>query len=155
MKEKSDKGYWYHLTMKKLPERRDGSVIFYPISNKFSYHRSEYEPDIPRTCVAPTVWQCLLAIPHTNYCIFNIYRTKNRVSAKTIPPQYEPTIPDLQWTDEHWILRPIKFVLCGEVTTMYPKSWKMSDCCMNHYFGLATFAAEYAKRFKNKYQHLS
>jgi len=98
----SRKRYWYHVstTLKnkcvKLYPREDGE------------NRSGSEPPGERICVAPTIEQCITAVPYRYSTEFSIYRTKKKVMA--LPPN---EVFDMDITDEGWLETPTTFVKLG------------------------------------------
>lgn len=95
------KGYWYHVS----DTLRKDEITLHPRVE--GVNRCFEEPEVPRVCVAPSIEQCMTALP---YClgIMSVYRTKYQVNAvKAI------NIEDAHITEEHWIIRPIKFVKIG------------------------------------------
>lgn len=99
----SRRRYWYHvsttLKLKKL------KLIPWDDSNPKAFNRSGDEPRGARICVAPTIEQCMTAVPYDLYAEYNIYRTKSRVIAKRSKEVYDSTI-----TQEGWIEKPTVFV---------------------------------------------
>lgn len=96
--------YWYHLSANlnrkevHLTPRVEGD------------NRDETEPRIPRICVAPTIEQCLTALPYTLNDSFYIYRTKDACVAT------EPyDVFDAGVTQEGWITTPTTFVKFGRL----------------------------------------
>ncbi len=98
--------YWYHLSSTLIKEE----IFLKPWGNDQGFNRSEGEPDIERICVAPSVAQCLTAIPYCPGDTFTIYRTKRKMKAT------EPfDIFDSNVTKEGWILIPTFFIRMGEI----------------------------------------
>lgn len=67
-----------------------------PLNRKF-----EENDDVPRICVAPTVYGCLAAIE--NIEIGGCYRVYECESSDYCRPS-EDDVEDVEFTDEHWIL---------------------------------------------------
>ena len=101
------KRYWYHISSK----IEGTEVLLTPIDNESGCNRCEDEPDVKRTCVAPTISQCLTAVPYHLCETFNVYRTKNRVLANKPYGVFDACV-----THEGWIQRPIKFIKIGELS---------------------------------------
>lgn len=98
--------YWYHISTTVTGKE----VVFYPQTNDEGFFRSSDEPDICRTCVAPTLEQCIISIPYSYYDCYNIYRTKNKIMAYEAYDVFDSNI-----TEEHWLYRPIKFKCQGKI----------------------------------------
>jgi hypothetical protein len=96
--------YWYHVSTTlsrkeiKLFPRLDGD------------NRDDAEPRIARICVAPSIEQCLTAVPYTLNDSFNIYRTKEMCMADM---PYD--VFDAHITQEGWIKVPTVFVKVGRL----------------------------------------
>jgi len=85
---------------------------------------SEYEPPIPRICLAPSIEQCRLAVlpaiddSKFDYFDFSVYRPKlkpeDRVVVGSTLVACEFTF-DAAITDEHWILTPVYMELIDTV----------------------------------------
>lgn len=98
----STKRYWYHVST----TIKENELTLFPRED--GDNRSGYEPPGKRICVAPTVEQCITAIP---YCLSeecNIYRTKNKVRASAPEDVF-----DMNITDEGWLEIPTRFVKVG------------------------------------------
>src|ERR1700748_916649 len=104
--------FYFHITQEKWPER----ITLRPkIYGKF---RSIDEPEIARTCVAPTIKGCLIAM---GACLFinkpiYIYRTINKVSARN-----PYSVIDSCITKEKWLTKPIRFMKVGKINKLLPK----------------------------------
>jgi len=72
------------------------------------FNRSGDEPSGKRICVAPSVEQCITAIPYYLGTILTIYRTKSPVKAKKAKGVF-----DVKITQEGWIQIPTSFVKVG------------------------------------------
>lgn len=104
--------YYYHITQKKWPDK----LILYPQID--GEHRSDDEPILTRTCVAPTIEGCLVAL---GCCLsmcrqIYIYRTQNKVLARN-PYKVE----DSWITKEKWLIKPITFKKYGLINDKLPK----------------------------------
>ena len=92
--------YYYHLTESK---HWGDNVILHPQDS--GCNRGYNEPIISRTCVAPSLFHCLCAIP-LRYCRdYKLYRTKTPIRA-----YYPFGVYDMIYTQEKWILEPCEFV---------------------------------------------
>lgn len=100
------KRYWYHIstTLKKDVEH------LIPWGNKKGCNRSDYEPDGERICVAPTIEQCITAVPYILSQTFTIYRTNACV--KAMKPH---GVFDMKVTGEGWLQIPTTFVKVGSL----------------------------------------
>jgi len=93
--------YYYHITKQKWPN----SVLLKPRSD--GDNRGYAEPMLARTCVGPTVSQCLCSVPLniSNASAMYVYRTKTRVTT-----QIPHGVYDSKFTGERWIKRSVRFV---------------------------------------------
>lgn len=96
--------YWYHLSSR----LSDKEVHLIPKDDSTS--RSFEEPPGARICVAPTIEQCIVALPYGHHQTYHIYRTKKRMLAKKPP---NGAIFDFSITSEGWIETPATFVKVG------------------------------------------
>lgn len=96
--------YWYHVstTLEKKHER------LVPWDEKKGFNRSGDEPPGKRICVAPSIEQCITAIPYCLGTILTIYRTKSLAKARKAIGVY-----DVKITEEGWIEKPTSFVKVG------------------------------------------
>jgi hypothetical protein len=96
--------YWYHVstTLKKKYE------YITPWDSSKAFNRSDDEPEGKRICVAPTIEQCITAIPYMLGTIVTIYKTKTPILAN--PPE---GIFDAKVTEEGWIQRSATFKKIG------------------------------------------
>lgn len=96
--------YWYHVstTLEKKHER------LIPWGERRGFNRTADEPAGNRICVAPTVEQCITAIPYTLCSILTIYRTKKQLKARKAHGIFDSRI-----TKEGWIEKPASFVKVG------------------------------------------
>lgn len=100
------KKYYYHITTKSWTK----NILLKP--RKYGPNRAEEEPNISRTCVAPTIEGCLIAL---GSCLplcsdIYVYRTVRKVNA------IKPTdVIDSKITGEMWLLRPINFKLLAKI----------------------------------------
>lgn len=104
--------FYYHITQNKWPKR----IKLIPRIE--GQHRSEDEPLISRTCVAPSIEGCLIAL---GSCLLlsrpiYIYRTIKKVSVRN---PYK--VIDSCVTKEKWITKPIKFMKIGKINDLLPK----------------------------------
>src|SRR5690348_16373466 len=95
------KRYWYHLS-DSLNQKVHRLI---PWTERQAVNRSATEIPGKRICVAPTIEQCITALPYSPSSEYNIYRTKEKVLAN------EPIdIFDSKITIEGWICIPTTFV---------------------------------------------
>jgi hypothetical protein len=98
------KRYWYHVST----TLKDKYITLIPWSGTASSNRSSTEPQGKRICVAPTIEQCIAAVPYILAEKFNIYRTRKPTIAN------EPRgIFDAKVTQEGWLHDPTQFVKVG------------------------------------------
>ena len=97
------KRYWYHVS-----QTLTGKEVKL-VPRRFGDNRSTDEPPVARVCVAPTIEQCMAAVPYSSWCSFQVYRTKNKVVAEPATD----AIPDAPITEEHWVRRKVKYVRVG------------------------------------------
>ena|SRR6185503_7268641 len=99
-----NKRYWYHVstTLKNKHE------LLVPWENDKGFNRSDTEPEGKRICVAPSIEQCITAIPYHLGAICSIYRTKSQVKAKKAKNVFDRKI-----TQEGWIQKPTNFIKIG------------------------------------------
>jgi len=100
----SKRRYWYHVSTT-LGKKHE---YLTPWGEKKGFNRSGDEPDGDRICVAPTIEQCLTAIPYYLGTVCTVYKTKSPVFA-TKPHG----IFDAKVTEEGWIQTPTAFVKVG------------------------------------------
>ena len=102
----NSKRYWYHIstTLKKKVEH------LIPWDEDTGFNRGGDEPVGKRICVAPTIEQCITAIPYSldTYC--SIYRTKQKIKADKPSGVFDANI-----THEGWLLSPTTFVKIGKL----------------------------------------
>ena len=97
--------YWYHIstTLSKQLE------YLTPWSNSMkTFNRGPCEPNNERICVAPTVEQCLTAVPYAPGDTFTVYRTARKCKANK-PSE----VHDAHITGEGWIQEPMMFQRFG------------------------------------------
>lgn len=99
--------YWYHLSST-LNHKR---VYLKPWDNSKGFNRSYVEPDVPRTCVSPSVEHCLTAIPYCPGDKYVVYRT-----ARKVRPTKAHKVFDCKVTKEGWIQKPCMFVRVGTIS---------------------------------------
>ena len=100
------KRYWYHVstTLKKR------ITNLTPWGGKRAINRDPTEPEGKRICVAPTIEQCISAIPYHLGATVGIYRSAERVLAT------EPIdVFDAKVTEEGWLMKPTKFIKIGSL----------------------------------------
>jgi hypothetical protein len=100
----SKKRYWYHVstTLKKK------TVHLVPWDDIKGFNRASHEPEGNRICVAPTIEQCITAIPYYLHTKIVIYRTKDEVIAKRPRRVFDSKV-----TNEGWLVEPTTFVRIG------------------------------------------
>ena len=96
--------YWYHISTT-LTTR---TAMLRPLSDGFN--RPDTEPCTKRICVAPTIEQCITAVPYVLGDSFNIYRTKSMIIAN--PPV---NVFDSDVTHEGWLYTPTRFIKVGQL----------------------------------------
>lgn len=100
----SKRRYWYHISTT-LGKKHEYLI---PWGEKKGANRSGAEPDGERVCVAPSIEQCLTALPYYLGTICTVYRTKSPL--KVTKPR---GVFDARITHEGWIERPASFVKVG------------------------------------------
>lgn len=99
LKKTKDKQFWYHCTTKNHGKR----VKFFPLDD--GENRGGGEPLVPRTCVGPSISNCLVALPYFSGKKIHVYRTARRVFA------YHPyDVSDSIVTREKWITKPVTLI---------------------------------------------
>jgi len=113
--------YWYHVSTT-LNAR---TVKLIPWDEFKSANRSELEPPGARICVAPSIEQCITAIPYSSYSRLRIYKTKDKV----IPTKpTSNTIFDKDITHEGWLELPTVFTKIGTLKlSKLPRKIKQED----------------------------
>jgi hypothetical protein len=102
--------YWYHVS---TTLRRKVARLT-PWDEDKSVNRGGSEPPGPRICVAPTIEQCLVAVPYSSCGHgFTVYRTKSPVLATRPYPTKD--IFDWKVTREGWLLKPTTFIKIGSI----------------------------------------
>lgn len=99
--------YWYHISTT-LTNKRE---YLTPWDNSKGFNRGENEPDVKRTCVAPSVAHCLAAVPYPLGAKFYIYRTARKVLAAPAEKVFDAAV-----TCEGWIQKPCMFVRMGTLS---------------------------------------
>src|SRR5574343_174871 len=99
--------YWYHISTTLKRKRH----YLTPWDNSKGFNRSSSEPDVKRTCVAPSVAHCLTAVPYCSGEKYIVYRTAHKVKA-TLPNG----VYDAGVTMEGWIQHPMMFVRVGSLS---------------------------------------
>lgn len=106
-----EKQYYFHITQECWPEK----LVLTPRSE--GHYRDPNEPFTARTCVAPTVEGCIIALGRCldwkrNHVI--IYRTLSKVNA--VSPRY---VVDCNITGEKWLLKPVTFCYYGIIDSEF------------------------------------
>jgi hypothetical protein len=96
--------YWYHISTT-LGKKHEYLI---PWGEKKGVNRSGDEPDGERVCVAPTIEQCLTALPYYLGTVCTVYRTKSPLKVAKAKGVFDSRI-----THEGWIQRPTAFVKVG------------------------------------------
>lgn len=104
------KRYWYHVSTTLFGNEE----TLTPWGTGKGFNRSYNEPLGDRICVAPSIEQCITAIPYTLAAHLIIYRTKDKVLAA--PPA---DVFDMFITEEGWIQNTTTFVKIGELDFDY------------------------------------
>lgn len=99
--------YWYHISS----TLSDKKVYLKPWDNSKGFNRAYSEPDVPRTCVAPSVEHCLTAVPYCPGDKYVIYRTARKVKATQAHGVFDAHI-----TNEGWIQKPCMFTRIGTLS---------------------------------------
>ena len=102
----STKRYWYHVSTTLENEMEHLTPRDFDDNN--SHNRTPSEPLGARICVAPTIEQCITAIPYHLGETIAIYRTKDKVKANK-PVE----IFDVNITNEGWLEEPTSFIRIG------------------------------------------
>ena len=71
---RSKQKYFYHISR----TIKGKEVVLYP--RKRGMNRGEGELITSRICVSPTIEQCITAVPFTIDEVYNVYRTKNKIT---------------------------------------------------------------------------
>jgi hypothetical protein len=98
------KRYWYHVST----TLKDKYVKLIPWDECSGFNRGGNEPDGKRICVAPTIEQCITAIPYILSSTLTIYRTKSPLIANKPIRVFDSKV-----TQEGWFLKPTTFVKVG------------------------------------------
>ena len=98
------KRHWYHVSTTLENERE----YLIPRDFENGFNRTPAEPLGARICVAPTIEQCITAIPYHLGETLSIYRTQDKVRAKQPDGVF-----DINVTNEGWIEEPTSFVRIG------------------------------------------
>jgi hypothetical protein len=100
--------HWYHLSSKL--DRR-GKFVLEPWGGDKAVNRDfAEEPEGKRISVAPTIPQCLAALPQQGLGHMHVYRTYYKVKSEVPEGVFDAKI-----TQEGWLTRPIKFVYIGTI----------------------------------------
>jgi len=101
-----NKRYWYHVST----TLKNKKIHLIPWDETKSANRDGDEPPGKRICVAPTIEQCITAIPYVLTEICNIYRTETKVIA------HKPSgVFDAKVTQEGWLCVPTPFIKIGTI----------------------------------------
>jgi hypothetical protein len=98
------KRYWYHVSTT-LTKRIETLV---PWGGRRAINRDPLEPVGKRICVAPTIEQCIIAIPYHYGADVTIYRTEEKELA--IEPR---DVFDAKVTHEGWLTKATRFIKLG------------------------------------------
>lgn len=101
------KRYWYHLSTKL--DKRDTFVLI-PWGSERASNRPPEEPEGNRIPVAPTIAQCIVALPLWYDAQVNVYRTEKKMEVD--PPI---NVFDADITEEGWITKPTEFRYIGKL----------------------------------------
>lgn len=104
----NQKRYWYHVSTTLI--KKIETLI--PWDNKNGENRCDDEPEGKRICVAPTIEQCITALPYSLLSEFRIYRTERQVIAKKARKVFDAKV-----TQEAWITTPTVFIKIGDLHT--------------------------------------
>lgn len=96
--------YWYHVST----TLKQKYVTLVPWDENKGFNRGGAEPLGKRICVAPTIEQCITAVPYILETSFNIYRTKSPIIADHPKGVFDSIV-----TQEGWLHKPTKFVKIG------------------------------------------
>jgi len=100
------KRYWYHVST----TLKDKHIRLIPWDEDKGFNRGGCEPDGKRICVAPSVEQCITAVPYILETKFNIYRTKSKLKADRPKDVFDSEV-----TQEGWLHEPTSFVKIGMI----------------------------------------
>ena len=100
-----NKQYLYHITKANWWGEK---ITLFP--RAYGDNRSFDEPNVSRICCAPTIENCLIAIPIEEFEIVNVYRTMNKV--ESVRPY---RILDAHITQERWLTEPTDFIFIKNV----------------------------------------
>lgn len=116
----------YHITAVPPEEILNGNKRYgVLIPQKYGRCRALNERNYSRVCLAPTIYQCFLAFPFVDYYKLSVWQYA--YGGKIIKPnKLARGIEDIEYTDEHWLVKPAKFKFLGEIES--PK-WYGEDGC--------------------------
>jgi len=100
----SKKRHWYHIST--TLEKEEETLI--PRDFEEGFNRTPAEPLGARICVAPTIAQCITAVPYALGEVFTVYKTKEKVLASKPDGVF-----DINVTNEGWLLEPTLFIKLG------------------------------------------
>ena len=98
------KRYWYHIST----TLKDKYIQLIPWNEDKATNRDFSEPAGERICVAPTIEQCITALPYWSTATYIIYRTKSVTTAKHPRGVFDSSV-----THEGWLQTPASFVKVG------------------------------------------
>ena len=106
MRKMRDPSFLFHITKKK--SWGESRKLFPKVKG---INRGHGEPEVSRTCVAPDITRCFLAIPYYPRESFYIYRTYHKVRG-----YYPYDVCDSIITREKWLTCPTTFIKVGYVS---------------------------------------
>jgi hypothetical protein len=95
---------WIHLSgcenlsrfvVDKKDENQEGGIFALSVPSQ-----SHSESQIPRRCIAPTIWQCCIGVPKVGSFYIYSVTVDNPIPA-------DETVLDRHITDEHWITKDV------------------------------------------------
>lgn len=98
--------YWYHVSTT-LTKKEEHLI---PWDEENGFNRGGDEPLGKRICVAPSIEQCITAIPYSLDTVCTIYRTAKKVRATKPVNVY-----DVPVTQEGWLMKPTLFIKIGKL----------------------------------------
>lgn len=110
--------YWYHISTTLKNKRH----YLTPWDNSKGFNRNPREPDVKRTCVAPSVPHCLAAVPYSTGEKFVIYRTARKVRVTPATNVFDEEV-----TLEGWVQIPMLFVRVGRLSLPYIEAMEGKD----------------------------
>jgi len=110
--------YWYHISTTLSRKRHYLS----PWDNSKGFNRNPREPDVKRTCVAPSVAHCLAAVPYSPGEKFVVYRTARKTRVTPAKDVFDEEV-----TLEGWVQVPMLFVRIGRLSLPYVEAMEGND----------------------------